>query len=64
MTPADRAAARPWSVKTVPYPKGGFAELARTSPLPAPAEAQLKLMNGAYGGATEPKPGQPVKVVY
>jgi predicted Zn-dependent protease len=63
MTPADHAAARPWTVKTVPYPKGGFAELARTSPLPARAEAQLKLINGAYGGGTEPKPGQAVKVV-
>jgi predicted Zn-dependent protease len=64
LTPADRAAARPWSVQTVPFPRGGFAELAKTSPLPpARAEAQLRLMNGAYGGGAEPKPGQPVKVV-
>ena len=63
ITAADRAAARPWSVKTVAYPRGGFAELARSSPLPARAEAQLKLMNSAYGGGAEPKPGQQVKVV-
>jgi predicted Zn-dependent protease len=60
---ADRAAARPWSVQAVPYPRGGFGELARSSPLPARAEAQLKLINGVYGGGTEPRPGQPVKVV-
>ena len=64
MTAADRAAARPWSVQTVPFPRGGFGELARSSPLPpARAEAQLRLMNGAYGGGGEPKPGQPVKGV-
>ena len=63
LTAADRAAARPWNVNTVPYPRGGFAELARSSPLPAQAEAQLRLMNNAYGGGAEPKPGQPVKVV-
>ncbi len=63
LTAADRAAARPWSVNTVPYPRGGFAELARSSPLPARAESQLRLMNSAYGGGAEPRPGQPVKVV-
>lgn len=63
LTAADRSAARPWTVKTVPYPRGGFAELARTSPLPTQAEAQLQLLNGAYGGGETPKPGQPVKVV-
>jgi len=63
LTAADRAAARPWTVKTQPYPRGGFAELARGSPLPVRAEAQLRLLNSAYGGAAEPKPGQPVKVV-
>ena len=64
MTAADRAAAKPWTVQTVPFPRGGFAELARSSPLPpARAEAQLRLMNGAYSGGGEPKPGQPVKVV-
>jgi predicted Zn-dependent protease len=64
MTAADRAAAKPWSVQTVPFPRGGFAELARASPLPAAsAEAQLRLMNGAYGSGVAPKPGQAVKVV-
>ena len=50
-------------LKTVPYPRGGFAELARSSPLPAQAEAQLRLLNSAYGGGAEPRPGQLVKVV-
>ncbi|WP_227820476.1 M48 family metalloprotease [Ramlibacter tataouinensis] len=64
MSPADRAAARPWSVQAVPYPRGGFGELAKSTPLPAErAEAQLKLMNGVYGGGADPKPGQAVKVV-
>ena len=64
LTAADRAAAKPWSVQTVPYPGGGFSELAKSSSLPpARAEAQLKLMNGVYGGGAEPKPGQLVKVV-
>lgn len=61
MTATDRAAARPWIIKTVPYPRGGFAEMARTSPL-ASAEQQLRLINGFYGGG-EPKPGQLVKVI-
>lgn len=61
LTAADRAAARPWVLKTVAYPRGGFAELARTSPLSQP-EAQLRLINGLYGGG-EPKVGQLVKVV-
>lgn len=63
LTAADRVAARPWRVKSVPYPRGGFSDLARSSPLPTRAEAQLRLMNGVYGGGAEPKPGQPVKVV-
>ncbi len=61
MTAADRAEARPWQIKTVPYPRGGFAELASRSPLEA-AEQQLRLINGVYGGG-EPRPGQPVKMV-
>ncbi|HEU5294254.1 MAG TPA: M48 family metalloprotease [Burkholderiaceae bacterium] len=64
LTAAERAAARPWNVQTVPYPRGGFTELAKSSALPAArAEAALKLLNGVYGGSTEPKAGQPVKVV-
>jgi len=63
MTAADHSAARPWVLKLAPFPRGGFAELARSSPLPAPGEAQLRLINGVYGGGAEPKPGQWVKVV-
>jgi hypothetical protein len=50
-------------LKTVSYPRGGFAELARSSPLTAQAEAQLMLLNSAYAGGAEPRQGQPVKVV-
>ena len=57
----DRAAAKPWVIRLSPYPKGGFAELAKRSGLPN-AEAQLRLVNGFYGGG-EPRPGQLVKVV-
>ena len=57
----DRAAAKPWAIKLVPYPKGGFAELAKRSPL-TNAEQQLRLVNGVYGGG-EPKSGQLVKMV-
>ena len=67
---ADRALAQPWVVRSVALPSGGFAELARSSPLAvqsrAYADAQLRLMNAAYGAAgssREPTPGQPVKVV-
>lgn len=61
LTDADRAQARPWQIRTAPYPKGGFAELARSSPL-ASAEKQLRLINGYYSGG-EPAAGQLVKVV-
>ncbi len=58
---ADRIAAKPWVIRSVAYPRGGFAELARSTPLSG-GEAQLRLINGFYGGG-EPKPGQLVKVV-
>ena len=61
MTNADRSAAQPWNLKTMPYPRGGFAELARRSPLER-ADQQLRLINGVYGGG-EPQVGQLVKVV-
>ncbi|HUG25281.1 M48 family metalloprotease [Piscinibacter sp.] len=61
MTAADRSAARPWTLRTVSYPGGGFRELARRSPLPN-AEQQLRLLNGVYAGG-EPQAGQPVKIV-
>jgi predicted Zn-dependent protease len=57
----DRAVAKPWAIKLVPYPKGGFAELAKRSTLPN-AEQQLRLVNGFYGGG-EPRSGQLVKMV-
>ena len=63
LSAADRDAARPWRLKTTPFPRGGFAELARLSPLPAPAEPALRLLNGLYGGGTEPRSGQTVKTV-
>ena len=61
LTAADRTAAKPWTLRQVAYPRGGFAEMARTSPL-ADAETQLRLINGFYGGG-EPKLGQGVKAV-
>ncbi len=63
LTAADRAAAKPWTLQTVPFPRGGFAELARRSPLPTRAEEQLRLLNGVYGSTKDPQAGQPVKVV-
>jgi predicted Zn-dependent protease len=62
MTPADRSAARPWVLKLLPYPKGGFLQLAKSSPWGPQAEQQLRLINGVYAGG-EPKPGQLVKVI-
>jgi predicted Zn-dependent protease len=61
LTDQDRVAARPWMLKATAYPKGGFSELARSSPIANP-EKQLRLINGYYGGG-EPKLGQLVKVV-
>jgi predicted Zn-dependent protease len=59
---SDRAAAKPWSIRSVTMPAGGFAELARRSPLGAQAERQLKLLNGVYGSGSIAA-GRPVKVV-
>lgn len=58
----DARLAKPYVLRLVPLPAGGFAQLARSSPLGPNAEAQLKLMNGAYSAAG-PQPGQLVKVV-
>ncbi|MBI5721714.1 MAG: M48 family metalloprotease [Burkholderiales bacterium] len=70
LTAADRSAARPWRVKLAPFPAGGFAQLARSTPLTELPEQQLLLLNSAYhegtaGGAAsrDPKPGQLVKVI-
>jgi predicted Zn-dependent protease len=62
LTAADRTAAKPWVIKTAPYPKGGFAQLAAQSSLDGDGEAKLRLLNGVYGGG-EPKLGQLVKTV-
>ncbi|MEZ5645451.1 MAG: M48 family metalloprotease [Burkholderiaceae bacterium] len=59
MTEADRQAARPWMVRVVPLPRGGFAELARQSPVSA---QRLQLLNGTWGRA-DPPAGQMVKTV-
>lgn len=61
LTTQDRAQGREWRVQPQPYPRGGFAELAKSSPLPR-AEQQLRLLNGFYGGG-EPPVGQLVKTV-
>jgi predicted Zn-dependent protease len=63
MSDADRVAARPWHLNIVAYPAGGFAQLARSSPLTELPEQQLRLLNGVYGGHADPRPGQLVKVV-
>jgi predicted Zn-dependent protease len=60
LSAADRAAARPWVVRAVLMPSGGFAELARRS---TQTEPVLRLVNGVYGGGADPKPGSPVKLV-
>ncbi len=62
LTSADRAAARPWRIDTVAFPRGGFAQLAKNSPLGNNAESQLRLLNGVYVEG-EPRLGQLVKVV-
>lgn len=59
MTAADQQAARPWVLQTLPLPRGGFAELARQSPL---SEKRLQLLNGTWG-RSDPPVGQVVKTV-
>jgi predicted Zn-dependent protease len=61
LSAADKAAAKPWTLRTTSLPRGGFAELARSSPLANP-EQQLKLINGVYAGG-DIKPGAAVKIV-
>ncbi len=62
LSAADRAAAKPWVIKTLPYPRGGFAKLAEQSALGTSGEGQLRLLNGYYGGG-EPAVGQRVKTL-
>ena len=59
MTSADQQAARPWMVRTVPVPRGGFAELARQSVV---SDKRLQLLNGTWG-RNDPPVGQMVKTV-
>ncbi|MDC8784773.1 M48 family metalloprotease [Roseateles koreensis] len=61
LTAADRQAAQPWTLHLQAFPVGGFAQLAKSSPLGNRAEAQLRLLNGALD--TDPKPGQRIKVI-
>ncbi|MFO1291680.1 MAG: M48 family metalloprotease [Rubrivivax sp.] len=63
LSAADRALARPWRLKLVPLPPGGFAQLARGTPIGELPEQQLRLLNGVYSGQTEPRVGQPVKTI-
>ncbi len=60
-TAADRRSARVWRLSVVPLPEGGFAELARGTPLGSEGEATLRLINGANDPGTAPRPGTPVK---
>lgn len=59
---ADLAAARPWTIATVPYKRGTLPQLAKQSPLPGNAEQQLRLINGVYPSG-EPEAGQLLKIV-
>ena len=61
LTAADKSAAKPWMVRSLAMPRGGFAELAKSSPLANP-EQQLRLINGVYP-AGDVKPGVLVKTV-
>jgi predicted Zn-dependent protease len=63
LAPAEKLAARPWVLRTTAYPRGGWDELARQSPLAVGAERQLRLLNGYYGDKAEPRAGQAVKVI-
>lgn len=63
LTEQDKALARPWRLKIVPLPAGGFAQLAKQAPAQLPdAEAQLRLLNGVYP-AGDIKPGTLVKTI-
>ncbi len=62
LSAAERSSANPWTLRLTAYPRGGFGELARQSPLGPTAEQQLRLINGFYAGG-EPKVGEMVKVV-
>ena len=62
LSSADRAAARPWTIRAVPYRQGSLPQLVRDSPLSGNAEQQLRLLNGVYSGGNL-QAGQLIKVV-
>lgn len=63
ITPEERRSARPNVLKLVTAKAGTtLASLAKTSPLNADAEGQLRLLNHLYP-AGEPTPGQRLKIV-
>ena len=63
LTPAERAAARPYRIRLVTAQPGtSMAKLARQSPLDHQAVAQLRLLNGLYPHG-EPQPGKMLKVI-
>ena len=62
LSAADKIAARPYALRLTAMPRGGFAELVRLSG-GTQTEAQLRLLNGVYGGGADPAAGKPVKVI-
>lgn len=63
MTANDAKDARPWQVRVVPFPRGGFEELQKQAAAIPQGLRQLRLLNGAYNGGAQPKVGERVKVV-
>jgi predicted Zn-dependent protease len=64
LTAADRSAARPWVLRTLPMPAGGIDALARRSPLGQGGEGQIRLLNQAYADqAALPRAGTMVKTI-
>lgn len=59
LSDTDQQAARPWALALAPFPRGGFAELARRSVV---SEKRLQLLNGTFG-RSDPPLGQMVKLV-
>ncbi len=62
MSAQDASAAKPWVLRSVALPRGGFADLARTAPMSTLPEQQLRLINGVYSTGVV-QPGALVKMV-
>ena len=63
MTDAERAAIRPYLIRTAPAKPGDtFAALAKRSPLTSFAEQHLRLINQRYPTG-EPRPGEIMKII-